>query len=287
MPGDLTPPGAGEGLPGLGLEAVPPVGLEALVAAAGLQQRVDRKYLVPREVARDLVAGLAASHHVLEVAGRRTTQYRSTYLDGPDLRCCRDHVQRRRLRWKARSRLYVEDRLCRFEVKVRNGRGDTVKHVLDVDPRRYGSLGGTERAFLAAALGPARTRPPEDLAPTLEVTYQRATLVDLVAGTRVTLDAGVVATALARDPGAGVSAGGIGRGSVRLDPAYVVVETKGGRLPAEPDRLLRSLGHRPRSLSKYAASVALLTDSVPDNDVRALRSRQLHVTPGPREAWPA
>ena len=58
----------------------------------------------------------------------------SVYFDTPRLDACRDHVQRRRLRWKVRSRLYVEDQLCRLEVKSRDGRGHTVKTMAGKTP---------------------------------------------------------------------------------------------------------------------------------------------------------
>ena len=79
--------------------------------------------------------------------------------------------------------------------------------------------------------------PPEvPLAPSLEVAYQRVTLADLAAGTRVTLDAGLVAGHT--EPGGRLA---------RLDDDHVVVETKGGARAGEADRLLLAAGHRPRA----------------------------------------
>lgn len=103
----------------LRLAQLAPVDLATVMAVAPLARRVDRKYLVPAPDAARLVAALAGTHRVLRIGGRRSTTYRSTYLDTDDLLLCRAHLQGRRLRWKARSRLYVEDGLCRFEVKVR------------------------------------------------------------------------------------------------------------------------------------------------------------------------
>ena len=247
-----------------------PVDLATVMAVAPLARRVDRKYLVPVDDAARLVRRLADSHHALEIAGRRCTTYRSTYLDTGELRLCRDHLQGRRLRWKARTRLYVEDGLCRFEVKVRGARDETVKHAVDLDPTSYGAYGPAERAFIATALGEDHPAVPH-LRPVLEIEYTRATLVDLRAGTRLTIDHGVVGRP------AGTAAPVLADAAVAVDPGLVIVETKSGLRPGAGDHVLAAMGHRPRALSKYATSAALLAPGIPDNQVRRLVGRGVTV----------
>ncbi|GAA1148550.1 polyphosphate polymerase domain-containing protein [Nocardioides aquiterrae] len=254
----------------LPLDELAPVDLATVMSVAALARRVDRKYLVPIEDAARLVRGLADSHHVLRIAGRRATTYRSTYLDTGELRLCRDHLQGRRLRWKARSRLYLEDGLCRFEVKVRGARGETVKHAVDLDPSSYGGCGPAERAFIAAVLGEDHPAVPQ-LRPVLEIGYTRATLVDLRAGTRLTIDHGVLGRPTrARTPV-------LAAASVAVDTGLVIVETKSGPRPGAGDRLLARMGHRPLALSKYATSAALLAPDIADNQVRRLVGRGVRV----------
>ncbi len=250
------------------LHDLPPVDLPDLMDRASALHRVDRKYLVPVEVAAGLVTALATQHAVLAIDGRRHTTYRSTYLDTATLSSCHDHVQQRRRRWKARSRLYVEDGLCRTEVKVRSTRGATLKVYADSTPARYGRCGDHETGFVHATLAEHGFAPPTRLAPTLEVRYQRATLADLVAGSRITLDTGVV--------------GSDGDNRMLLDPAFVVVETKGGPRPGVADRILLADGHRPRSFSKYVATASLLRSDLPSNDVRRLLGVALHIEPTPQ-----
>jgi hypothetical protein len=253
------------------LASMRPVSLPELNAAAALLHRVDRKYLVPLGDARTLVERLAASHRVLEIEGRRSTSYRSTYLDTVDLRSCRDHVQGRRLRWKVRSRLYVEDSVCRFEVKVKNGRAETIKHGLVVERLGYGRYGDQERLFTASVLGDV---PP--LYPNLEVRYERATLAHLEGAARVTIDLGVTGTVFPGTPCR------LRQGTVAFSDDVTIVETKGTSTLSTADRVLRELGHRPRALSKYATSVSLLS-RVADNDVRRLVGSRVHVTTEPSE----
>ena len=97
------------------------------MALAELQTRVDRKYFVPAEVFRRMIAELAGELRVLDIDGRRTFGYESVYFDTPDLATYRAHLQRRRLRFKARTRTYTDSGLSMFEVKLTGPRGETVK----------------------------------------------------------------------------------------------------------------------------------------------------------------
>lgn len=247
----------------LALSGLEPVSLAAVVDNAALLHRVDRKYLVSIDTARCLVDTLADSHRVLEIDGRRSTTYRSTYFDTPTYTSSRSHVQRRRLRWKVRSRLYVEDQLCRIEVKARNGRGATIKTVGPSSVSRYACLAGDEREFVQRVLA---TRHPEvnvdALVPSAEVTYARASLADIGEGTRVTLDWKLLAT--------------LAGGDAWIDENYVLIETKGGPVPARADRVLIRLGARPRAFSKYVAATSLIRPEIADNDLRHLRGTSLH-----------
>jgi hypothetical protein len=252
----------------LGLSALHGATLAEVDEAAALQHRTDRKYLVPLDRARRFVAQLADSHRVLDLAGRRTTSYHSTYFDTPQLGAWRAHVQRRRHRWKVRTRLYAEDGLCRAEVKTKDGRGATVKHALTIPAAAYGQLTTYAVEFVDEVLARSEIPvPAADLTPTTEIRYVRAALADLHHGTRVTLDG--VLTCHQAD----------GDREAALDPGHVLVETKGGARPAPADRLLLGLGGRPVSLSKYIIGQSLLTPGLPDNDVRRLA--RTHFLTGP------
>ena len=85
---------------------------------------MDAKYVSPAAFAAWLSG---STHRVLEIDGRRVFGYRSTYFDTPDLRLFRDHVQRRRRRYKCRTREY-DSGVRMFEVKLKGARGRTVKY---------------------------------------------------------------------------------------------------------------------------------------------------------------
>jgi len=253
----------------LGLAALPGAGLAEVDAAATLQHRVDRKYLVPAASAGRFVAGLSGTHHVLDLDGRRTTGYLSTYFDTPGFAAWRAHVQGRRRRWKVRTRLYAEDGPCRVEVKTKDGRGATLKHALKADAQDYGRLGPEAAAFVTAVLADQSVHDVTvtELRPAAEVTYVRAALADLTAGTRVTLDGQL---ACHRD----------GR-SALLDQDFVLVETKGATRPAPADRILTGLGARPVAISKYIVGLSQLVPGLPDNSVRRLARTRFRTVPGP------
>jgi len=241
------------------------VALTEVVDHAARLTRVDRKYLISREVAEKFLAALPDGFRVLTIDGRRSTSYSSVYFDTPQLDACRDHVQQRRRRWKVRSRLYVQDRLCRIEVKTKDRRGLTAKAVAASDPSRHGVLTGPEADFVEEVLGErgidldVRT-----LRPTMEVRYERVTLADTEQSQRVTLDRDIACT--------------LEGGRVWMDENWVLVETKGELRPSEADRGLAALGARPRSFSKYVSAASLLSPHIADNDVRGLHGRQLHAT---------
>ena len=247
----------------LDVSAFATVGLAEVLDRAEQLERVDRKYLVSRDLATTLLRDLSGDFRVLSVDGRTSTSYTSIYFDTPGLAACRDHVQRRRRRWKVRSRLYVEDGLCRIEVKTKDGRGVTLKAFAPSDPARHGRLDGPEAEFVADELTRRGVdRAVEELQPSMRVDYQRVTLADTERGTRVTIDRGVDCR--------------LDGGRVWVDDNWVLVETKGGIRPSRADRALTSLGARPRSFSKYVSAASLLRHDIPDNDVRRLRGRALH-----------
>nr|MDQ3588538.1 VTC domain-containing protein [Actinomycetota bacterium] len=96
-----------------------PLPLEELDERASLQRRVDKKYLVGRDLFERVMTELDDDYQVLEIDGERSFGYESVYFDTSDLLCFRQHVENERPRFKTRSRLYAATRACVFEVKVK------------------------------------------------------------------------------------------------------------------------------------------------------------------------
>ncbi|MEW6153107.1 MAG: polyphosphate polymerase domain-containing protein [Actinomycetota bacterium] len=229
--------------------ALGPVTLDQVLAGAPLLDRTDRKYVLCAGEVAELVAALPSGVAALEIDGRRSFSYESVYFDTPDLASYRGAAHGRRRRFKVRARTYLDSGSCVLEVKLAGGRGETVKHRTPHPAAEKDRLGPAALAFLSEhAVGAGLAAA---LGPTLVTTYQRATLVDLDAGYRLTIDSGLTC----RSPG----------GESVAAPGAVVVETKSalGRSPA--DRVLWAMGRRPVAISKYATGLAALFPSLPAN----------------------
>jgi hypothetical protein len=222
--------------------------LAELDGSVPVRIRQDRKHLLAVERLDELLEALAASHRALEIAGRRAFAYDSVYFDTEDLQTVRAHVQRRRRRFKARSRLYVDSDLCAFEVKLKGPRGETVKHRAPCPSAEHGALGGGAAELLAAHVGPV---PP--LLPVLRTRYTRITLA--AGDERVTIDLG------------------LSYGDAWLRPGWAIVETKSERGAGLADRCLRRLGSRPLSMSKYVLGAGLILMPTPPADARLVARR--------------
>lgn len=273
-PGRLLPPSARGAEPMtrlLGLGRLWPVGLDTLVEQAALTERIDNKYIVSVGTARALVEAIADTHRVLEINGRRHTTYQTLYFDTVDLRSVQAHIQQRRRRWKVRSRLYVEDDLCRIEVKTKDNAGGTIKVMGLSDPSRFGTLANVDREFVEQHLAGYRDADVSALVPSATIDYTRSTLADLAAGTRVTIDWDLSTRTH--------------MGAAWLDSGQVLVETKGPDASSQADQVLREFGIRPQRFSKYVAAASTTTPRIPDNDFRRLQVRgMLHAQSGPHAA---
>jgi hypothetical protein len=231
---------------------VAPIGLKELNALAELQTRVDRKYFVPAELFHQLIARLVDEMQVLEIDGRRTFGYESFYFDTPQLSTYRAHLQRRRQRFKARTRTYTDTGLCMFEVKLTGARGETVKQRVPHPQELRAELTDDALNHLGSTLRDAYHQDlPAGLQPTLVTSYRRTTFVSRTGEARLTCDVGLVCGDVEHE--------------VRDTGTHVLVESKSAGRGSAPDRILRDLGVRPAKVSKYCVAVAALHPELPSN----------------------
>jgi hypothetical protein len=231
---------------------VAPISLKELNALAELQTRVDRKYFVPAGVFRELIAELSDELQVLDIDGRRTFGYESVYFDTPQLTSYRAHLQRRRQRFKARTRTYTDSGLCMFEVKLTGTRGETVKQRVPHRAEDSAELTDEALAHLRTSLSQAYHQDlPLGMQPTLATTYRRTTFVSRNGESRLTCDVGLTCLNV--------------RHEVRDTGTHVLVESKSSGQGSAPERILRELGVRPASVSKYCVGVAALHPELPSN----------------------
>lgn len=227
---------------------LPPISLAEVLAAAELQVRTDRKYLLrPQELPGLLAA--AGDMLVLDIDGSRAFRYESVYFDTAGLLAYQQAARGRRRRFKVRTRSYLDSGQCALEVKTVGGRDETVKDRLDYPIAERASLNETALAFVAQRI--ALPDGGRELTPALTTTYLRSTLVDPAKGSRLTIDADLICA----HP-AGSRAG--------LD-GHLVVESKSAGPPTAMDRLLWRQGIRPARISKYCVGLAALDPTLPAN----------------------
>jgi hypothetical protein len=211
-----------------------------LLAARLLQQRVDRKFAMPRMAVPALIHRLDTDHRLVRAAGAPAATYETCYFDTVDQRMYDAHRRGRIPRYKVRVRHQRERRLSFLEIKRKGHDGRTCKERL---PRTFRDtrLDEDAAAFLAAHC----PIPAVLLRPALWLTFRRATLLGDQAEERLTIDWEFEFRFGDR----------IGRW-----PQLAIVEVKQPRhhhdTPAV--RALRDLGIRETAVSKYCVGIATL-----------------------------
>jgi hypothetical protein len=241
------------------------IALDDLVARASLLTRLDRKYLLATADLPAVLDRLPAGVEVLEIDHRRSFGYCSVYFDTEQMDSYLAAAHRRRRRFKIRLRSYVDTGTHFVEVKTRGARGLTVKHRIPYtgDGSDLGISGRDHaRAVLADAGIPAD---PAGFRSVLSTHYRRTTLFVPWTGVRVTVDTDL--------------SWALPDGSTLCLPHRAVVETKSVRAASDIDRLLWSLKHRPRPISKYATGLAALRPDLPANRWQPVLRRHFTTVP--------
>ena len=269
-----------------------PTTLEDLNSAASLLARVDRKYLVASSAAQNVVDALTGRALVLDIDGRRSFSYASTYFDTPGLDSYLQAARKRRHRFKIRTRSYLDSGLTLLEVKTRGPRGATIKQRLDYRAADADRLTEEGIDFVVECLAPLTgsaqeaRRTAQSLRPVMATTYRRTTLHLPDDDARATIDTDLAWTALA--PRSGASSGlssttgagrtrptAVGRGASRAAGPLAVVETKNPARHSPTDRYLWAAGHRPSRISKYATGMAALHPELPANKWHHILTHEL------------
>lgn len=240
-----------------------PIGLDDVLEVAELQTRVDRKYLLEPAQFAQLLHDCSTDFKVLEIDGLREFRYESVYFDTPERASYRQAASGSRSRFKVRTRSYLDSGECMLEVKTKGGRGETVKDRMPHPLEQRESLSSAAHGFIEERvnLQPGAA----GLAPVLNTTYHRATLVDPVEGTRMTCDAQLRCS----------TAGGP---EVVMD-SHVLVETKSPGRATSADRALWAMRQRPLNISKYCIGLALLEPGLPANRWNRTLRRYFEWTP--------
>lgn len=222
------------------------VTLGALNEKAAMMSRIDNKYVVQANALRQLVPALSEGFDILDIKDQRAFTYDTRYFDDAHHSAYFEHHQGMRKGFKVRARRYVDAGLCFLEVKVKGQRGMTEKHRMPYDVRDLSDLTPKARAFAQTTYTTQYDKTfGYHLRPSLDIMYQRITLVAKTGGERMTIDTDLRFTANGETKCAGRS--------------VFIVETKSANGRGAADILLRGAGERPaRRCSKYCVGLAAM-----------------------------
>lgn len=211
-----------------------------------LQDRVDTKYVLGTYQLDEVLRSMLKDYRLLEVKGVRGTSYRSLYYDTIDLKHYSDHHNRRVFRSKVRFREYLGSGLTYLEVKRKTGRGRTDKKRMKVAciPDQ---LLPEQRQFIERSRGGSG-----EMIPTIWNHFTRYTFVNKHIPERLTMDVALTFSDASKERELG---------------DIVVAELKQERLDRNSTfvKIMRSMGLRPCSMSKYCIGMLLVGKPVKHN----------------------
>ena len=227
--------------------------LDELNRQSALLDRMENKYVVQHESARAIVKGLKDDFNLLTIGDRAVFTYETIYFDSVNLAAYRAHAQGRRKRFKIRSCHYVDSGLYYFEVKLKGVRDRTIKERLRHDGSEHGRMSDATKAFVRDRFREVYGEDfPHEIGPTLKMQCKRITLVGKGNPERVTMDFDL---AYFRTDGS----------AVPVPEGSVIVEVKSERGLGVADRVIRGLGVRDSSYSKYFIGLKAARPELKDN----------------------
>ncbi|MDG1819797.1 MAG: polyphosphate polymerase domain-containing protein [Porticoccaceae bacterium] len=206
-----------------------------------LMDRVDSKFVVPAELLPFLLQESQRQYSLLSIDGVVRSDYLNVYFDTDGFDYYLMHHNGKLNRVKVRHRHYVDTGTAFLELKFKNNKGRTLKTRVQADLDADKAI--VEHRDFLSDHGIAQQC---NLRPCQISSYQRICLASQSIGERITID--TKPSFVASDSGA----------KVVLDDA-IIIEIKQPRIDRQSPfyRLVRSLGLRPQSFSKYCVGVSL------------------------------
>ena len=225
------------------LDALPPITLEEMDSVK-LLNRTDTKYLTTLPVLeRILLRAAACGYRALETEGTKHAPYDSIYFDTPDLRMFTDHRNRKLVRQKVRTRVYLNSGLTFLEIKRKNNHGRTKKKRMAIPAGEFHDFRTDAEAcnYLSAK----SFFKAEEIAPAMETAFSRITLVNAALTERLTIDLDLRFRNLRN-----------GR-EVDLGDGVIIELKQDGRADSRMKRILLDLRVKPFRISKYCVATAM------------------------------
>ena len=152
-----------------------------------LMNRIDSKFCTDQDTLLSVLQDADRhGYRVLEVEGVRLSPYNSMYYDTDSLGMFIDHRNRRLVRQKVRTRVYVTSGQTFLEIKRKSNKGRTKKKRMEIPGDEFADFRADTAAddFLTKVSGYL----PTDLKPRMETIFDRITLVNAAKTERLTID---------------------------------------------------------------------------------------------------
>lgn len=148
-----------------------------------LLNRKDTKFVFHLNQLQNILEKLLPVYQILKIEENLIFQYNNRYFDTVEFLFYQQHHNEKRNRYKIRFRNYSSINKTYFEIKTKNNKDRTVKNRILVEENHNGfNLSETELIQKIIGIN------PEQLAPSLNVKFNRITLVDLEFNERLTID---------------------------------------------------------------------------------------------------
>ncbi|HWY11325.1 MAG TPA: polyphosphate polymerase domain-containing protein [Bacteroidia bacterium] len=220
-----------------------------------LMNRTDTKFTFHISRLEQVLNLVIDNYRILEVNGKRVSDYKTLYYDTTDLELYYQHHNGKLNRYKVRHRTYVDSNIGYLEVKFKNNKGRTFKErikkkdVLFDWPEDAQQFLSDKTPYL-----------PNTLIPTLWVNYSRITLVNRVGTERLTIDLDLE---FKKDT------------IEKKMHQMVIAEVKQEKTKDSPFiNVMKKLHIRTGSISKYCMAVAYTKPGVKTNQFKA---KLLHI----------
>ena len=217
-----------------------------------LLNRIDTKYLTDEATLAGVLSDAAAAgYRALVADGAKLSPYDSVYFDTPELRTFLDHHNRRAVRQKVRTRVYVNSGEAYLEIKRKNNHGRTKKKRIRIASGEMTDFTGNPEACSYLAKHSWFTA--GELSPVLSTGFRRITLVNPAMTERLTID-----TCLRfRNFRTGREAS--------LEDAVIIELKQDGHASSPMKGILLGRRVKPVRLSKYCIAVTLTDPSAKSN----------------------
>lgn len=230
------------------MEGFKRIGLEEIKDLA-VSDRLETKFLFHKRDLENILSELKQNYLVLEIQGNVNREYRNTYFDTLDYEFYKRHHNGSANRFKVRLRTYLSSGESFLEVKQKKQNGRSLKKRIRLE---NDTITETQNEFLKKSL----SMDPFKLSPSVEISYERFTLVNTALNERITMDTNLV-----------ISKSGKNETFGQLVIAELKQSDKSVSLFGE---LMKKKGIREVAISKYCLSVASLVPGIKRNNFKPL-----------------